>query len=148
MIRNIWLYMIRNIWLYTKNCCSSRSRLFGNLINLKGLLVNMSLRRFSIRIERLSLQELKISLAHLWGSNMCNKITFMSRCYYRKLEANDITFLPEGLFDNLIKLYTLWVNTSLFSLSNKLKTLSPKEPRDQPEVIGRTQGLKTSNSED
>ena len=64
------------------------------------------------------------------------------------MEANNITFLPEGLFDNLINLELLWVNTSLFSLSNKLKRLSPKEPRDQPEVIGRTQGLKTSNSED
>ena len=72
----------------------------------------------------------------------------MSRCFYRELEANNITFLPEGLFDNLINLELLWVNTSLFSLSNKLKRLSPKEPRDQPEVIGRTQGLKTSNSED
>ena len=40
------------------------------------------------------------------------------------------------------------MNTSLFSLSNKLKRLSPKEPRGQPEVIGRTQGLKTSNGED
>ena len=40
------------------------------------------------------------------------------------------------------------MNTSLFSLSNKLKRLSPKEPRDQPEVIGITQRLKTSNSED
>ena len=80
---------------------------------------------------------------------MCNKkITLMSRCFYRELEANNITFLPEGLFDNLINLELLWVNTSLFSLSNKLKRLSPKEPRDQPEVIGRTQGLKTSNSED
>ena len=57
--------MMRNIWLYTKNCCSSRSRLFGNLINLKGLLVNMSLCRFSIKIERLSLQELRISLAEI-----------------------------------------------------------------------------------
>ena len=57
--------MIRNIWLYTKNCCSSRSRIFGNLINLKGLLVNMSLCRFSIKIERLSLQELRISLAEI-----------------------------------------------------------------------------------
>ena len=57
--------MIRNIWLYRKNCCNSRSRLFGNLINLKGLLVNMCLCRFSIKIERLSLQELKISLAEI-----------------------------------------------------------------------------------
>ena len=82
------------------------------------------------------------------GSNLCNKkITLMSRCFYRELEANNITFLPEGLFDNLINLGRLWVNTSLFSLSNKLKRLSPKEPRDQPEVIKRTQGLKTSNSE-
>ena len=80
--------------------------------------------------------------------NLCNKITLMSRCFYRKLEANNITFLPEGLFDNLINLWRLWVNTSLFSLSNKLKRLSPKEPRDQPEVIRRTQGLKTSNSEE
>ena len=79
---------------------------------------------------------------------MCTKIMLMSRCFYRKLEANDITFLPEGLFDNLINLEWLWVNTSLFSLSNKRKRLSPKEPRGQPEVIGRTQGLKTSNSED
>ena len=83
------------------------------------------------------------------GSNLCNKkITLMSRCFYRELEANNITFLPEGLFDNLINLGRLWVNTSLFSLSNKLKRLSPKEPRDQPEVIRRTQGLKTSNSEE
>ena len=72
----------------------------------------------------------------------------MSRCFYRELEANNITFLPEGLFDNLINLKLLWVNTSLFSLSNKLKRLSPKEPRDQPEVIRRTQGFKTSNSEE
>ena len=57
--------MIRNIWLYTKNCCSSRSRLLGNLINLKRLLVNMSLCRFSFKIERLSLQELRISLAEI-----------------------------------------------------------------------------------
>ena len=57
--------MIRNIWLYTKNCCSSRSGLIGNWINLKGLSVNMSLCRFSIKIERLSLQELKISLAEI-----------------------------------------------------------------------------------
>ena len=34
------------------------------------------------------------------------------------------------------------MNTGLFRLSNKLKRLSPEEPRDQPEVIGRTQGLK------
>ena len=40
------------------------------------------------------------------------------------------------------------MNTSLFSLSNKLKRLSSKEPRDRPEVTGTTQGLKTSNSED
>ena len=72
----------------------------------------------------------------------------MSQCFYRELEANNITFLPEGLFDNLINLMLLWVNTSLLSLSNKLKRLSPKEPRDQPEVIRRTQGLKTSNSEE
>ena len=72
----------------------------------------------------------------------------MIRCLYRNLEATDITLLPEGLFDNLINLKWLWVNTRLFSLSNKLKRLSPKEPRDQPEIIGRTQGLKTSNSED
>ena len=57
--------MIRNIWLYTNNCCSLRSRLFGNLINLKGLLVNMSLCKFSFKIERLSLQELRISLAEI-----------------------------------------------------------------------------------
>ena len=81
-------------------------------------------------------------------SNLCNKITLMSRCFYRELEANTITFLPEGLFDNLINLGWLWVNRSLFSLSNKLKRLSPKEPTGQPEVIRRTQGLKTSNSED
>ena len=68
--------------------------------------------------------------------------------FLQEAGANDITFLPEGLFDNLINLYRLWVNTSLYSLSNKLKRLSPKEPRGQPEVIGRTQGLKTSNSED
>ena len=72
----------------------------------------------------------------------------MSRCFYRQLRANNITSLPEGLFDNLINLEWLWVNTSLFSLSNKLKRLSPKEPRDQPEVIRKTQGLKTSNSEE
>ena len=71
----------------------------------------------------------------------------MSRCFYKELEADNITFLPEGLFDNLINLKVLWVNTSLFSLSNKLKRLSPKETTDQPEVFGRTQGLKTSNSE-
>ena len=28
----------------------------------------------------------------------------MSRCFYRELKANNITFLPEGLFDNLINL--------------------------------------------
>ena len=72
----------------------------------------------------------------------------MSRCFNRELKAYNITFLPEGLFDNLINLYRLWVNTSFFSLCNKLKRPSPKEPRDQPEVIGRTQGLKTSNSKD
>ena len=38
---------------------------------------------------------------------MCNKIMLMRRCFYRKLEANDITFLPEGLFDNLINLDAL-----------------------------------------
>ena len=79
---------------------------------------------------------------------MCNKITLLRRCFYRELEANNITFLPEGWFDNLINLRSLWVNTSLFSLSNKLKRLSPKELRDQPEVIWTTQGIKTSNSED
>ena len=47
-----------------------------------------------------------------------NKITLMSRCFFRDLETPDITFLPEGLFDNLINLELLWVNTSLFSLSN------------------------------
>ena len=31
----------------------------------------------------------------------------MSRCFYSALEANDITFLPEGLFDNLINLELL-----------------------------------------
>ena len=72
----------------------------------------------------------------------------MSRCFYRKLEANNITFLPEGLFDNLINLKLLWVYNSLFSLSNKLKIFSPKEPRDQREVIRRAQGFKTSNSEE
>ena len=72
----------------------------------------------------------------------------MSRCFNRELKAYNITFLPEGLFDNLINLYRLWVNTSFFSLCNKLKRPSPKEPSDQPEVIGRTQGLKTRNSED
>ena len=77
---------------------------------------------------------------------MCNKITLMSRCFYRNLEANDITFLPEGLFDNLINLKWLWVNTSLFSLSNKLKRLSPKEPRSAGSYWEK--GLKTSNSED
>ena len=41
--------MIRNIWLNVKNCCSLRSGLFGNLINLKGLWVNRSLSRFSIK---------------------------------------------------------------------------------------------------
>ena len=29
----------------------------------------------------------------------------MAKC--KDLEANNITFLPEGLFDNLIELYTL-----------------------------------------
>ena len=72
----------------------------------------------------------------------------MSRCFNRELKAYNITFLPEGLFDNLINLYRLWVNTSFFSLCNKLKRPSPKEPSDQPEVIGRTQGLKTRNSEE
>ena len=69
----------------------------------------MSLSKFllNIEIERLSLQELRISPAESWGSNMCNKITLMSRCFYRNLEANDITFLPEGLFDNLINLWGL-----------------------------------------
>ena len=43
-----WEKIIRIIWLYTKSCCSSRGRLFSNLINLKGLWVNMSLYRFSI----------------------------------------------------------------------------------------------------
>ena len=55
--------MIRSIWLNVKNCCSLRSGLFGNLINQKGLRLNSSLSRFSIKIERLFLQELKISLA-------------------------------------------------------------------------------------
>ena len=72
----------------------------------------------------------------------------MSRCFYRELEANNITFLREELSDNLINLGWLWVNTSLFSLSNKLKRLSPKEAEDQPEVIKTTEGLKTSNSEE
>ena len=35
------------------------------------------------------------------------KITLMSRCFHRKLEANSVTFLPEGLFDNLIDLQDL-----------------------------------------
>ena len=44
------------------------------------------------------------------------KITLMSRCFYRKLEANSVAFLPEGLFDNLIDLQVLWANSSLSSL--------------------------------
>ena len=37
---------------------------------------------------------------------------------------------------------------SLSSLSNKLKGFPSREPRDQPEVSGRTQWLKINNSED
>ena len=34
--------------------------------------------------------------------------------------ANNLTFLPEGLFDNVINLEQLWVNTSLSGFSDKL----------------------------
>ena len=43
----------------------------------------------------------------------------MSRCSYRKLEANSVTFLPEGLFDNLIDLQELCANSSLSSLLSR-----------------------------
>ena len=39
-----------------------------------------------------------------------NKITLMSRCFYRELGANSVAFLPEGLLDNLIDLQYLWAN--------------------------------------
>ena len=47
----------------------------------------------------------------------------MSRCFFRELVDNNIAFLPEGLFDNLINLYWLWVNTSLSSLSHNSRGL-------------------------
>ena len=49
------------------------------------------------------------------------KLTLMSQYFYRILGNDNKTFLPERLFDNLINLDFLWVNTSLSSLSNKLK---------------------------
>ena len=39
----------------------------------------------------------------------------MSRCFHRGMLYNNVTFLCEGLFDNLINLYVPWVNTRLSS---------------------------------
>ena len=55
----------------------------------------------------------------------------MSRCFFRELKANNITFLPEGLFDKLINLQHLWVNTSLFSFSKNLEACSVRA-KNQP----------------
>ena len=37
----------------------------------------------------------------------------MSGCFYREMLSKNVTFLREGLFDNLINLYGLKVNTRL-----------------------------------
>ena len=39
--------------------------------------------------------------------------------FLRELKTNSVTFLPEGLFDNLIDLQYLWAYLSLSSLFSR-----------------------------
>ena len=50
----------------------------------------------------------------------------MSRCFHRGMLYNNVTFLCEGLFDNLINLYVPWVNTRLSSEYTKFERLPLK----------------------
>ena len=50
----------------------------------------------------------------------------MSRCFYRAMLSKNVTFLREGLFDNLINLYGLKVNTRLSTEYAKFERLSLK----------------------
>ena len=50
----------------------------------------------------------------------------MSRCFYREMLSKNVTFLREGLFDNLINLYGLKVNTRLSTEYAKFERLSLK----------------------
>ena len=50
----------------------------------------------------------------------------MGRCFYRGMLSNNVTFLCEGLFDNLINLYGLKVNTRLSTEYTKFERLPLK----------------------
>ena len=51
---------------------------------------------------------------------MLNKTTLKGQCFYMKLVADSVAFLPEGLFDNLSNLQYLWANSSLSSLFSRV----------------------------
>ena len=50
----------------------------------------------------------------------------MGRCFYRGMLSNNVTFLCEGLFDNMINLYGLKVNTRLSTEYTKFERLPLK----------------------
>ena len=66
-------------------------------------------------------------------------------CFYSVLWDNNFTFLPEGLFDNLINLKFMWVNTSLSGFSKKIERLSLDQ---SAQIKVTTIGLKLNNGED
>ena len=73
----------------------------------------------------------------------------MSRCFHGILPDNNVAFIPEGLFDNMINMEWFWFNTSLSSTSSKTSTrLSSQEPADDPGIIVRIQGRKPNYFDD
>ena len=57
---------------------------------------------------------------------LIKELISVSRCFHRGMLHNNVTFLREGLFDNLINLYFLWVKTRLFSEYTKFERLPLK----------------------
>ena len=57
---------------------------------------------------------------------LIKELISVSRCFHRGMLYNNVTFLREGLFDNLINLYFLWVNTRLSSEYSKFERLPLK----------------------
>ena len=57
---------------------------------------------------------------------LIKELISVSRCFHRGMLYNNVTFLREGLFDNLINLYFLWVKTRLFSEYTKFERLPLK----------------------
>ena len=63
-----------------------------------------------------------------WINLLIEKFTLISRCFHGILPNNDIDFLTEELFDNLINLEWLWFNMSLSLFVSAISKTSTRLP--------------------